>query len=185
MRKEAERRVRELDAARLICNLSLTFFLEACPIYFFLEVHLSFSVLFSVSDLGGYRNTYSSFQPWLTVVVQGCILYLVAFCSRQAMVSRKCPLTTSHQKPKHRTKAWVKVIFKICYPYSTCSRSIVWASFSQFPDWACCFKEHLFANIKCLQEMCAWHSTPCRVVKPILITNCLTNIYLITSNFSQ
>lgn len=32
MRKETGRTVRELDVARLICNLSLPFFFEACPI---------------------------------------------------------------------------------------------------------------------------------------------------------
>lgn len=46
---------------------------------------------------------------------------------------------------------------------------------SQFHYWeGRGLKKHLSANIKWLQEMCAWHSTPCRVVKPMLISNCLS-----------
>lgn len=51
MRKETERRVRELDVARLICNLSLPFFFEACPIQGFFFVSVFSVVLLQVTTV--------------------------------------------------------------------------------------------------------------------------------------
>lgn len=54
MRKETERTVRELDVARLICNLSLPFFLEAYPIQFVVTL-VFFSVALLPVSTGGLR----------------------------------------------------------------------------------------------------------------------------------
>ncbi len=55
----------------------------------------------------------------------------------------------------------------------------------QFQDGVRGLEEHLSADVKWLQESSAWHSTACQGLKPMLISNCLSNIYLITSDFSQ
>lgn len=89
------------------------------------------------------------------------------------------------KQEKNKTTTLFRLLFYPHYLHCKCVATILLRVLPTISWMVGGPKEHLSTNTKWLQEMCVWHSTPYWGLKPTLISDSLSNIHLITSDFSQ